>query len=675
MVNKQRLDEALAAYTGQPDSLNNFATVAEQELGEDWTNTIYDIMTDLDAPLKEKLDHVYFYYGATLAWGEIQGYLTQSEPLDVDDLNERIPTLEYWLTFFGDAGKKLVDELKQALQNQIASSAQTTPQNSVATVQNNPEETFTPTEPSKGINASDETAILETTTDENEIPETPIEEDDILEGTVNEEDIFEQPVDESEILEDTTNEDNIFEPPFDEDEILETSSDEDMTSASSTDTEIDIPQIEEDDIFEQPFDEETFDIPEIPQSEQPLDLPQIPQMEDEARQPEINEADNLNEAELNILEIPQPQQEEASQPYQSTEEEPITVFPQIPETNDLQQPEYQQPQHDENGYPIDNQQYDENGYPIDNQQYDENGYPIDNQQYDENGYPIDNQQYDENGYPIDNQQYDENGYPIDSQQYDENGYPIENQQYDENGYPIDNQQYDENGYPINNQQYDENGYLINNQQYDENGYPIDNQQYDGNSYPINNQQYNGYNESLSSPETINMALPNSERIKPAEKYQPEQPETNEQFLAHKAFRQLDFVNTVHSWIDARCIGLGNIEIYNYKHYGFLIDAMEQAKKDIQEVLSSPAYYPAIETARPNGLQTLQNSLVALEKDLEVAYDNASSETTALIRDEIDTAEARRMLGMVDTTNRKEYLGPAPDGFEMIDDPFNDSNKV
>ena len=333
--------------------------------------------------------------------------------------------------------------------------------------------------------------------------------------------------------------------------------------------------------------------------------------------------------------------------------------------------------YDENSYPTENMSYDENSYPTENMPYDENGYPTENMPYDENGYPTENMPYDENGYPTENMPYDENGYPTENMPYDENGYPTENMPYDENGYPTENMPYDENSYPTENMPYDENSYPTENMPYDENGYPTENIPY---TQPVNNTTWEG--ESLTSPigfvnkvQTLNNQRPQDERIVKAPQYQPQKPETNEQFLAKKAFKQLDFVNGVHAWIEARCIGLGNIEIYKYKHYGFLVDAMEQARKNIKEVLASPAYYPAIEATRLNGLQTLQNSLVALEKDLETAYDNLPGEITNLIKEDIDSDEARRMLGMLDTSTRKEYLGPAPDGFEMIDDPFDDANKV
>ena len=118
MANIQRLTEALNAYTGEQDSLMAFAKVAEEELGENWTTVIYDVITPTDDTQKEKLDHVYHYYGATLAWGEVQGYLEQEEPLDLAELSERIPTLEYWLNFFGEQGLHIVNELQDKMRQQ-----------------------------------------------------------------------------------------------------------------------------------------------------------------------------------------------------------------------------------------------------------------------------------------------------------------------------------------------------------------------------------------------------------------------------------------------------------------------------------------------------------------------------------------------------------------------------
>ena len=113
MADIEKLKQALAAYTGEPDSLNQFVSVAVAELGENWAETIYDTLSDLTEEERGRLDHAFQYYAATTAWNEAQSYLTQEAPLDVDLVRERIPILEHWLAFFQDAGLQVVAQLKE----------------------------------------------------------------------------------------------------------------------------------------------------------------------------------------------------------------------------------------------------------------------------------------------------------------------------------------------------------------------------------------------------------------------------------------------------------------------------------------------------------------------------------------------------------------------------------
>ena len=121
MTNKIRLMDALTTYTGEQDSLAAFIAVATEEIGENWVSRIYDELPDLVPELKEKLDHAYHYYGATMAWGEVQEYLTQTEPLNISDIEDRIPTLEYWLNFFGENGTAIITLLREKLKSIAAS--------------------------------------------------------------------------------------------------------------------------------------------------------------------------------------------------------------------------------------------------------------------------------------------------------------------------------------------------------------------------------------------------------------------------------------------------------------------------------------------------------------------------------------------------------------------------
>ena len=92
----QRLTEVLAQYTGDEESLNAFVTAAEEELGSDWTQTIYADMDGVSDDIRERLDHAFNYYAAMTAWNELQSYLMQQTPLDYQETLERVPVLEHW---------------------------------------------------------------------------------------------------------------------------------------------------------------------------------------------------------------------------------------------------------------------------------------------------------------------------------------------------------------------------------------------------------------------------------------------------------------------------------------------------------------------------------------------------------------------------------------------------
>lgn len=407
MANTTKILEALSAYKGDSDSLNRFVTVVESELGSDWTGTIYNALPNLPTSLKEKLDHAFNYFGATASWNEIQEYLSQTTPLNLEEVSSRLETLEYWLNFFGEAGRNTIHQLQEKM-----------------TLQQENEQTYPiQEEESAYIDQENYPSIVDETYQETF--------EDSQQGTFNEQGI-------------------------------------DETYQPETTIESEEPIYEEDSFYEQ------------------------------------------------------------EEPYENTVQEII----------------YEEP-------------------------LEEDYLPTE--------ATTDELPADPQDFPPDNSQEE---------------YTQEHSTEDEWKSPV---------------------------------------------------------------------------------YIQQKADTNEQFMAKKTFRQLEFSNAVHSWINARCISLGNIEIYAYKYYGFLVDTMEETKKDIQEVLSNPAYYPAIEETRKDGLKTLQNSLLSLEKDLKVAYDNAQTDITPLIAEDLNSLAAKNALGSLDATNKKEYLGPAPDGFEMVDDPYENTD--
>lgn len=141
--------------------------------------------------------------------------------------------------------------------------------------------------------------------------------------------------------------------------------------------------------------------------------------------------------------------------------------------------------------------------------------------------------------------------------------------------------------------------------------------------------------------------------------------TPEVFAVRKAVHEIALLDDLHAWLAARCVELGDIETFSYPYYGMLVDLMRQVVKDIQNVLNLEnkalvmQYYP-------DGLAGLTQKKQAIEADIQTAVENCESDTTALIEKGIDMDKVKKALGNLDESQEKEYLGPAPDGFELLD---------
>lgn len=151
-------------------------------------------------------------------------------------------------------------------------------------------------------------------------------------------------------------------------------------------------------------------------------------------------------------------------------------------------------------------------------------------------------------------------------------------------------------------------------------------------------------------------------------------DTPEGFAIHKAEKEIVLLDNLQSWLAARCLQLGNIETFAYPYYGMVVDLMRQVVKDIQAVLDLEnqgdiAQYYA------KGLEALKRKKQAIEADIQTAVENCESNTTALIEEGMDLNKVKKALGDLDESTEKEYLGPAPDGFELLDDKPIDEEAV
>ena len=144
-------------------------------------------------------------------------------------------------------------------------------------------------------------------------------------------------------------------------------------------------------------------------------------------------------------------------------------------------------------------------------------------------------------------------------------------------------------------------------------------------------------------------------------------DTPEAFEVHRLEKQLALLEQAQAWIAARCIQLKNIEVYAYPFYGFIVDLMRQVLKNMETLEASEEGVAATESLFEGGMNALQNKKEAIQHDIELAEQNCESAVTALISEDTDMEEVKRTLGSIDASDTVEYVGPAPDGFELLDD--------
>lgn len=146
-------------------------------------------------------------------------------------------------------------------------------------------------------------------------------------------------------------------------------------------------------------------------------------------------------------------------------------------------------------------------------------------------------------------------------------------------------------------------------------------------------------------------------------------ESEEEWKINKVFRQIDFEGQIQSWISGRSFELGYSNPYNYRYYGFLVDVMDKTIEEIKEVLADTKLYDLIERKKKGGVHYLQNQLIALEKQSKEAHESVASDLSPLPREDLSVDDLKKTLGQMDYSTEKEYAEPAPDGFEMVEDPY------
>ncbi len=173
------------------------------------------------------------------------------------------------------------------------------------------------------------------------------------------------------------------------------------------------------------------------------------------------------------------------------------------------------------------------------------------------------------------------------------------------------------------------------------------------------------NVSESVPAEETEELPPAYEEKSQDNF-PYSDDSEEVFIMKKALKMIHLLDDLQAWLSSRCLELDNIEIFAYPYYGMLVDLMRQTVKAIQEA-ETLQDISVIEHFYEGGKEALLRKKQAIEADIQVAVENCESDTTALIDKNVDLDQVKKALGDLDNSTETEYLGPAPDGFELMEE--------
>lgn len=417
-MNLERISDALQNYTGQEESMHQVVAVLEEELGENWTQTVFQDLQSLPPALQNNLTNAFNYYAATMAWNETQTYLADPNLQRTPEMEERLPILQHWLDFFGAPGQEAYQELEKRLSQQ-----ETAPVNEIE-------------EP------SDDGADMEPQAEES-TEEALGTSEEVIDDSLSQE---EAPEGQEEIVEDSENPQEVSEIQQDE---------ENLASEGAADDELG-PNTEDED--------STEDAEELSESED---------SEAETTEEGASEEETLDE--------------ESDDEDASTEEE------------------------------------------------------------------------------------------ADEDDEEDDGDDDEDER------------------------------------------------------------------AVSDLDDDPVA-----------------------FEVKKVMNQLSLLDQNQAWLAARCIQLKNIEVYAYPFYGFIVDLMRQTLKEMDEVLSDEDKVLLLDVLFEGGKEGFERKKEAIAHDIDLAEQNCESAATALVSDDMDMEEVKRTLGNIDESDTVEYVGPAPDGFELLD---------
>ena len=129
-------------------------------------------------------------------------------------------------------------------------------------------------------------------------------------------------------------------------------------------------------------------------------------------------------------------------------------------------------------------------------------------------------------------------------------------------------------------------------------------------------------------------------------------------------REWDLYDDVFAWLNARCLRLKLSDKRKYPYYGFLVDLMRSLRDDAQALLDNAKYEAILPVEIKGGREAVEGLVAALDKEIL----DLSDEFPTSVEEQLNPKEIEKVFGPLDN-GPEEDIGPAPDGFELIDDPY------
>ncbi|MBP5160754.1 MAG: hypothetical protein ILP11_01735 [Alphaproteobacteria bacterium] len=145
--------------------------------------------------------------------------------------------------------------------------------------------------------------------------------------------------------------------------------------------------------------------------------------------------------------------------------------------------------------------------------------------------------------------------------------------------------------------------------------------------------------------------------------------TNKDWEVENVLREWHLYEDVFAWLNARSVRLKLSDKRNYPYYGFLVDLMRTLHDDAQALLDNAKYEAVLPTAVEGGREAIESLVAALDKEIL----DLADEYPASVEEQLNPKKVEDILGPLDT-GPEEDVGPDPNDFEAIEDPYEAAKK-